>query len=84
MKTLEKVKIQELCWTRELKLLGKHSNHFKNVKTSLKNDHLDKVFINNILYFAGKYLKTDLLKKPDEIGSIHYGPGIKYLLNTVQ
>ena len=55
MKILHKVKLEELRWTREL--LEKHSNHFKNIKTSLKNDPFDKSTKNNILYFVSKYLK---------------------------
>ena len=40
--------------------------------------------MNNILYFASKYLKRTFEKKSIEIQFIRYGPGIKYLLNTAQ
>ena len=40
--------------------------------------------MNNILYFASKHLKRTFEKKSLEVGSIKYGPGTKYLLNTVQ
>ena len=64
-------------------LLGKYSNQLKNIKTSLKNDLFDKSSMNNILHFTSKYLKPSK-KKSNEIRSIKCGPGIKYLLNTVQ
>ena len=35
-------------------LLGRHSNHFKNIETNLKNGPLDKASMNNILHFASK------------------------------
>ena len=54
MKILEKVKIQDL-WNRSL--IGKHSDHSKKLKNSLKNESLYKSFINNVLYCASKYLK---------------------------
>ena len=38
----------------------------------------------NILYSSSKYLKRTITKMSHEIGSIKYGPGMKYLLNTVQ
>ena len=65
-------------------LLGKHSSHFKNSKTSLKNNPIDKSSMNNVLYFATKYLKWNFKKVSHETGSIKYGPGIKYLLNMIQ
>ena len=34
--------------------------------------------------FGSKYLKWTLEKKSHEIGFIKYGPGVKYLTNTVQ
>ena len=40
--------------------------------------------MNNVLYFASKFLKRIFKKKPCEIGSIRYGPIRKYLLKTVQ
>ena len=40
--------------------------------------------MNNILYFASKYLKQTFEKKPYEIGSIKYGLVMKNLLNMVQ
>ena len=30
-------------------------HRFKNIKTRLENDALDKVFMSNILYFASNY-----------------------------
>ena len=44
MKILLKVKIQDL---ENSSHLGKHSNHFKNIKTSLKNDPLHKSSMSN-------------------------------------
>ena len=44
------------------RLSGKHSNHLKNIKTSLKNDSFDISSVNNILYFASKYLKQTFEK----------------------
>ena len=41
-------------------LLGKHSNHFKNIKTNLKKDPFDISSVNDILYFASKCLKRTL------------------------
>ena len=40
--------------------------------------------MNNILYFASKYLKRTFEKKPYEFRSIKYGLVLRYLLNTVQ
>ena len=40
--------------------------------------------MNNILYFASKFLKWTFEKMSHKIGSIICGRGIKYLLNTVQ
>ena len=42
--------------------MGKGSNHFNNVKTSLKNDPFHKSFMNNIRYFVTKYLKQTFQK----------------------
>ena len=38
-------------------ILGKHSKHFKNIKTSFKNDPVDKGSTHNIFCFVSKYLK---------------------------
>ena len=62
----------------------KHSNHFKNIKTTLTNDPFDKAYMNNTLYFTSKYLKWSFEKKSYEIGFIKHGPALKFLLSTVQ
>ena len=40
--------------------------------------------MNDILNFASKYLKRTFKKMSHEIGSIKYGPDMKYLISTVQ
>ena len=55
-------------------LLKKHSNHFKNIKTSLKNDLFHICFMNNALYFASKCLKSTFEKS-----HIKSGPSIMAL-----
>ena len=66
------------------RLLGKHSNHFKNITTRLKNDRFGKSSMNNILYFASKYLKRTFEENSHKIGSIKCGARMKYLLNAAQ
>ena len=65
-------------------LKSKNSNHFKNIKTRLKNDPFDHSSINHIFYFTSKYLKQTFDKESNEIRSIKYGPGMMYLSDTVQ
>ena len=60
--TMKSEKLKIFVELENRSLLGKHSNHFKNVKTSLKNNPFDKASMNNILYFASKYLKRTLEK----------------------
>ena len=65
-------------------LLEKYPNHFKNIKTSLRNNLFDKAFMNNILYFASKYFKRTFEKTAHEIGSIKHGLDITYTLFSTQ
>ena len=39
--------------------------------------------IQYVQYFASKYLKRTFKKKSYEMGSIKYGPGMRFLLNMV-
>ena len=59
MKILEKVKNSRYSFVKLQKknLLGKHLNHFKNIKTSLKNDPFDRASMNIVLYFGPEYFK---------------------------
>ena len=66
------------------RLLGKHSNRFKNITTRLKNDRFGKSSMNNILYFGSKYLKRTFEENSHKIGSIKCGARMKYLLNAAQ
>ena len=77
MKILEKVKIQNLC---NRSLIGKHSDHSKKLKNSLKNESFYKSFINNVLYCASKYLKRTFGENLHEIWCIKYIDSKKYLL----
>ena len=52
MKILSKVNFQDL---ENRNLLGKYSNHLKNIETRMKNDPFHKSSMNNIFYFARKY-----------------------------
>ena len=50
------------CFFSGLNPLLLTSKHFKNIKSSLKNDPLHKYLIINICYFASKYLKRTFVK----------------------
>ena len=73
-----KVKVQDFRWTREPKSFRKTF-----IKPSQKMIKLNKSK-NNIFYCASKYLKRTFGKKSHETGSVKYGLGMKYSLNTVQ
>ena len=60
------------------RLLGKHANHFKNIKASLKGHPFDKAWINNILYFAFKYLKRTFEKS-----HVKSGPSIMVVSRSI-
>ena len=92
MKILQKVEIQDLRWTRETKSCKKIFKPFIDIKTRLENDPFDKASIkaNFIKANTSRYVKRTFKKKKkkkkkieDEIESIKYGSGLKYLLNTV-
>ena len=70
-------------------LLGKHSNHFKNIKTSLKKDPFDISSVNDILYFTSKCLKQTLEENNMKSGTssmvlvfLKHGQYVQYFAST--